>query len=199
MLGLAAVMWMNTLFRQVQEQTNTLKTFQTALEKSAAAQEKSVGNARVATKEAALDTLLRNVRAGSGPEQFTALYTDAIRERDEAVLESKKQSLNNQAVFEANDRLRTELTANKKKAAEYKSKADEVEGLTKELSELKAKLKDRDSQLGDRSIFRKYDYAWYAAIAGWALCLVLALSLSTLYARSLPAEGTPEETPHTIT
>jgi proteasome lid subunit RPN8/RPN11 len=198
-LGLAAALWLITLFHQVQDQSNTLKTLATALEKSADTQRRSLDAARVETKEVALNELLREVRAGSSPERFTALYSDAIRQREETQLELKKQTLNYNAVFDANQRLQADLTAAKKKSAELQDKANQTSALTELVDKLKTKLSDRESQLADQSIFRKYDYAWYSAIAAGVLCLVLALALSTLYARSLPAEGTQEETPHAIT
>jgi hypothetical protein len=198
-LGLATVLWLNTLFRHVQEQTDTLKSLGAAFEKSENAHRQKLDVTRLEAKENALDTLLREVRAGSPPERFVSLYTDALRKRDETQLELQKQSVNYNAVFDTNLKLQADLADAKKKAAELKEKADKAADLSDRLAETKALLNDRESQIADRSIFRRYDYAWYAAIGGWTVTLILALTLSTLYAKSLPAEEPKEETPHAIT
>jgi proteasome lid subunit RPN8/RPN11 len=199
LLIFAAGLGLSSLFRQVQVQTSTLKSLSTALEKSDLDHRRSLDVANVKAKEAALDVLLREVHARSSPERFVELYTETVRERDEAQLELKKQTLNYNTVFEANQQLHADLSAANKKAGELEEKSKQATASADRIAELEATLPDRNSQLADHSIFRRYDYAWYAAVVGWTLSLVLALTLSTLYVRTVSDKASQEESPHAIT
>ena len=93
-----------------------------------------------------------------------------------------------------------------------------VEGARKELEKYDQKLraaeddvKAKDKLLDDTNagrLARRYQYAWYAAIAGWVVSLLLALGLvaASGKAPAPPLQGSSEgmvvreeEPPHTIT
>ncbi|HEV3121797.1 MAG TPA: Mov34/MPN/PAD-1 family protein [Isosphaeraceae bacterium] len=198
-LAVAAVFWLNTLWNQIQEQGESLKSLRVALVKSDEAKQTSLDAARVQAKEAALDLLLREVQAGAKPGRFAELYENAQRELDEARAELKKQTVSASAVFDQNQTLQGKLAETNKKVAVLEKEADKARELTKQLDSLKADVADRDERLGDSTIHRRYAYAWYAAVTGWILCLVLGLTLSNLYLRSHPEESARPEAPHTIT
>jgi proteasome lid subunit RPN8/RPN11 len=198
-LAVAAVFWLNTLWNQIQEQGQTLKSLQVALVKSDEANQNSVDAARVQSKEAALDVLLHEVKAGATPERFPALFADTQRQLELARAELKKQTVSASAVFDLNQTLQGKLAEANKKLAGLQKEADKVRDLTEQLTSLKADVADRDERLGDSTIHRRYGYAWYAAAAGWILSLVLGLTLSSLYVRSHPEETVKPGPPHAIT
>jgi proteasome lid subunit RPN8/RPN11 len=198
-LGLAAVLWLNTVGNQIQEQQGALRSLEATIAKSEATQRLSLDAARVAAKEAALDTLLREVHAGATSERFTKLFADTTRERDEARLELKKETVNYNAVFDTNQRLKTDLNEATKKLTYAEEKAKKAALLDNQVKELKDELKRREELMADKAIFRKYDYAWYGAVTGWVVCAMLALALFAATARAFPPEQAEAEPPHTIT
>src|SRR5207244_9474792 len=114
--------------------------------------------------------------------------------------ELKKGTVNYNAVFDTNQRLKTDLNESTKKLANAEEKAKKLALLDNEVKELKDELKRREELMADKTIFRRYDYAWYGAVTGWIVCAMLALALVAATARALPPEPAAEaEPPHTIT
>jgi proteasome lid subunit RPN8/RPN11 len=198
-LALSAVLWLNTLVRQVQDQSEAIKGLEAALTKSEKGRAMEVAAARVEAKEVALDRLLSEVRAGGATERFSALYTRAQQDLDEARAGLKEQRVNYEAVFAVNDRLKADLAKEQKKSGELAEKAKKVDKLVAQVDDLNEQIKRRDEQIADHAIFRKYDWAWYSAIAGGVVSVLLFLGLVASMARTMPAEPAGEEPPHTIT
>src|SRR5579864_4584625 len=195
-LGLALVLWLNTLGSQMQEQNKALKALASAIEKSDSEHKIDLDAVQIKSKEDALNTLLREAKAGSAPDRFASLYADLSRDRDEARLELKKQKVNYSAVFDLNQRLQSDLSVSNQKVASLEEKAKKVPPLEDEVAELKGLLKERDTRMADKAIFRKYDYAWYAAVGGWVISIFLGLGLVTVWGRAEPALEPGEEAPH---
>jgi proteasome lid subunit RPN8/RPN11 len=197
-LGLAAVLGLSSLGRQVQDQSEALKALATGLEKAQAGRDLDVDSARVRAKEVALDSLLREVHAGSSPERFTTLYSDAVRERDEARLELKKQKVGADSIFQANQSLESKLAAANKKTAELELDVQKLTPLRATVEDLRERLRERDGSTDEPSLRKKYNYAWYVAATAVATCLLLALGLVAAVFRQPPAEVAPDEPPHEI-
>jgi proteasome lid subunit RPN8/RPN11 len=193
-LGLAAVLWLNTLSHQIQDQAAALQALQAAWAQAAEAHRGDVAAARVEAKEAALDALLHQVRAGDSAEQFTQLYEQAVRQRDEARRELRRQLTNQEGLHALNEQLRAALNAANQKAAELELKLKEDQQLRDDVNELRQQLKARDAKMADTAIFRKYDWAWYAAVGGGVVSLLLALALANISLRTRPV-AEPETRP----
>lgn len=202
-LGMAAVLWLNTLSKTVREQTDALVSLQKAVQAKAA----DADMAELEAKQAALDALLAEVRVGNSPQRFVELYENALRQRDEArkqvqALLTDKESLNLNVTRYRNER---ETVDGKLRAAQKAREAAEarLEDLARkkglEIDELEAQLKRQTrlvAQTKAGTLGRKYAIAWYAAVAGLSGCLLLGLGLVWAIARS-PAP--PEEPGSTTT
>ena len=207
-LGLAAVFWINNLNRRVEEQTQVLREI-----------ERSSGAQRLA-----IDAMLSDAEGGPS-QRISAQYDLVTRERDEARRMVRNQEALNDAIAaraceleETNKRLLADLdTANKlAKANEEEAKdapllRDRVEELVessrdqaRKLAEQEALLDALDTKKG-AILLRKYERAWYAAVAGWGVGLLLGLGLvaTILFQQSDVEPGSErradEPPPHAIT
>lgn len=207
-LGLAAVFWINHLNHRVEEQTQALRD----LEKSSGAQ------------RLAIDAMLSD--AGGGPSQrISAQYDLVTKERDTARRMILNQEALNDAIAarargleESNKRLLTELDAASKLAKANEKEAKDAPLLHARVEKLVASTRDQARKLAEQEelidasdteagalLLRKYERAWYAAIAGWGVGLLLALGLvaTILFQQSDAEPGSgpkaDEPPPHAIT
>ena len=196
-LGLAAVLWLHHLGNQVQDQADTIKDL-----------EKTVGHS-ADTQRLALDTLLDKA-SGNDAEKFVERY-----KKTADALDDSRRQLANQATI--NDALATrakelqlsyaKLRTDYEIASKYENDAKEAatlrakvgrlesdaEALTKKAAELDALLETAEGSKA-AGLLRKYERAWYAAAAGWAVSLVSALGLIVSFITwKLPEE--PEAPP----
>ena len=218
-LGVALALWIATLTGQVREQTRALAGLRAEI--SRANQDANAGESaeRVRAKEQALDALLGEIRVGDPEERFLDVYTRLHAERDRAVAEAalvEQVGLDLLAKDRQLEQLRRRLDAQGQALAR-------MEDLQKEASRLKAanallseKLDgpgargEAGSEVGEiGSLPRKYTIAWYAAVLGWAVAVLLGLGMVALVARTLPASAEensppppgrrpPPEAPHRI-
>ena len=177
--------WLQNLNTSVEEQRATIQKLETALEKNAESHALDLSAERVAAKEAVLDGLLNEVRAGSPPERFVAKYTETVDERDQAKRNFERLATQNEALADQATQWRKQRAASVKQVAE----------LDNENKRLAAKLDDQadvESSMGVPSVMairaKKYDIAWWAAVAGWAVCGVLTLGLLAMLAKTAPPE-----------
>lgn len=197
-LGLAALLWLNALGQGQREQTRALEGLRAALAKAEASNRLERDAGRVDAKEAALDILLREVRAGAEPGRFADLYARARGERDQARGELEEQRIAHHAVFEDNKRLEADLEVARGRVVDLAAKAERVDPLTERVEGLEAELADRDRLDASTPLARKYQVAWYAAAAGWSLCVLVALGLVAAIARPAAEVGPDGEPPHPI-
>ncbi len=207
-LGLGLAMWMVTLGRQVDDQSVALAALAKALETTAATGRDEVEDARVAAKERALDALLAEVKVGDGPERLRAAYERVAAERDaarrEAALsaqvaddlirlkaESTRQADRLTALQQARTVDAAELKAlrpRSARAAELETKLETTEAALAKSEAGRKLLADVKSGL----LPRKYNWAWWAALAGWASALGL---LAALVARLAQGQVDPDPAP----
>lgn len=200
---LYGMLWLNSLNNNIQQQTSTLKDL-------------AENNARSRVKQdLAFDTLLDQGR-GTSAEKLLANLEQVSRERDDSRRELDRwrtidAALNDRArVLEANNlALKKEFAVVKRDADAYlKAKKDapdlhtRIENLVED-SENKSQEIARLNEIvetteGKRAeiLVQKYHRAWYAALAGWGVCVALTLGLIALLAQSkLFAEPEPEQGP----
>ncbi|HMB05194.1 MAG TPA: Mov34/MPN/PAD-1 family protein [Isosphaeraceae bacterium] len=183
-LGLAGVLWLNHLGNRVQEQTVALQELEKTVDRSSAAQ------------RLALDTLLDQASVGQ-PDKFVEKYGQAVRALDESRRHLDEQKTINETLAArakelhlGNTQLKTDLAVATKKVEQYERDAKEVPELrarlgqmedvagrrAKRVAELDALLETIEGRKA-AALLRKYDRAWYAAVAGWGLSLLLSLGL----------------------
>jgi proteasome lid subunit RPN8/RPN11 len=195
-LGMAAVLWLNTLTKAMREQGESLRSLEAAVARST----HEAANAEVAAKEDALNALLAEVRVGSSSRNFLDLYAQALRERDEARKAAEAVTTEKAALNELATRLRNERSAVDARLVETRKHADALEKQTKaqekkysdDLKALTAELKDKTElieETGAGKLDSKYAIAWYTAAGGLAGCLMLGLGLVWAVARGMPPEG----------
>ena len=207
-LGLAAVFWINNLNQRVEEQTQALRNL-----------ERSTGAQRLA-----VDAMLSNA-AGGPSQRISAQYDLVTRERDEARRMILDQEALNVAIAarareleESNKGLHTELDAATKLAKANEKNAKDAPLLHARVEELVESSREQARKLAEQAelldaadtvkgalLLRKYEWAWYAAVAGWGIGLLLALGLigTILYQQSDDEPGTESRVdnppPHAIT
>jgi chromosome segregation ATPase len=191
-LGLAAVLWLNQLNGHVQDQARAIQDLEKAVRESAERQRVAFDAVTAASD-------------GKVSDRFVEQYARAARERDDA-----RQQLANQATV--NDLLATKTSALAKELGALKARYDEA----KKAPELNARIKELEAS-GERqarkiqeldelldstegrkaaAMSQRYQYTWYAAVGGWAVSLVLALSLVAGYVYlRFPPEDEPEPEP----
>ncbi len=183
-VGLAAVFWINTLNGRVEEQTQALRN----LESTSGAQ------------RLAIDSMLND--SGGGPSQrISAQYDLMTKERDGARRMIRNQETINEAIAaragaleESNKLLLAKLEAADKLAKANEKEAKDAPLLHERVEKLVARSRDQARKLADQEalldaadtekgavLLRKYERAWYAAIAGWGVGLLLALGLVATY------------------
>lgn len=203
MLGMLALVWLNALNTQVADQTKALEEVR-----------RSIGET-TDRQQVALDAALADGTAS--PDAFIKRYAKAVRERDEA----KSRLENQQAV---NDLLAVksrqqvdelkDLKASYERAKAYEKDAKELANMRSRLEELRAKndkqlqavasLEDLlDTAEGKKAftLNERLTRTWYAAMAGWAVAGVLALTVGYFFFKTpLPSSGEhySPEPPHQI-
>jgi proteasome lid subunit RPN8/RPN11 len=202
-LGLALGLWLNALVNQVQDQKDALNRLTLTLQNAESKRQTDLTAAQLAAREEALNSLLGTVKAGGKPDRFATSYAELAQDRDALRLELRKQTVNYNSVFDTNQKLQAALNVTTEKLDAAEAKAKRAVALEDEVSNLKSLMKYRETQYSDKGIFRKYDYAWYAAAGGWATCILLGLGFLAVWGRAEPPpdqglEG-PAERPHTIT
>lgn len=208
-LGVVAVMWLNTLARTLQDQAEALK----AVERVVAGGKEDVAYARLQAKQQALEALLGNLRVGANAETFTEAYEKVARERDEArkalaAVETDKIALNEKTskLLAGSRSFEERLAAADQKAATARREAaDSKKAYEADVRELNAKVKaaeDLVEQTGSGALNRKYQMAWFAAAGGLGGCVLLALAVVWAFTRYDNAEPTGGPThaspPHSI-
>ena len=199
-LGVALALWIVTLNTQLRQQSASLSALKVELAEDDADDEDRAALERAAAKEAALDALLREVRVGDPPERFVDAYTRLQLRLDEALAE---QSVYEQVAedlaaqrseLERLERVRVAQQKALKEAEVALKAADRLEAENERLSKRAHEADDLEEELALKesievgTLPRKYRIAWYAAVAGWTACVLVALGSVAVLARRLPSD-----------
>jgi hypothetical protein len=205
MIGAAFVLgflWLIQLNRSVQEQADRLEKIATGVDRASAAQ------------RLAFETMLAASQSKDPEHDANLLLTQYSYTA--RLLDEKKHKLDEQETINGelaakvrsldkdNIKLRGDLDAAKKfeneakDAGALRDRVDELEIENKrQARRLAAQQEVLDTPAGRRALdlTRRYDRAWYAAVAGWGAALLLALGLLAAFGfKPLPApesEGEP--------
>jgi proteasome lid subunit RPN8/RPN11 len=191
-LGVSAVLWLNTLSGHVQEQARALDELRKTVAESAERQ------------RVALDAAGRG--GGLSSKEFVENYATAVRERDDARHKLDAQVSANALLADRTRALADDLARAKKTEADAAAKLSAEITSLKEVGDRQAReLAEFDdlfrSAAGDKAtaLTASYRNTWYAAVGGWAVSLALALALAGLYLSGRPPqEPSPEPPPHHI-
>ena len=213
-LVVLAAFWLQALGRDVKDQARQIEILADAQKKSIATAKDSLVAERVSAKEEALDSLLGELKVDpSAPEVATKL-SQVVAQRDEAKQEAARARVQVEALIEKATALdaraaqiRSDAEAALKKSAtnfrdlqaDYIEKRDKVEELTERLGESDKTLADNVSG----GLQKKYNWAFYAAVAGWLGFLGCGVALLAALTREEPSrddERSGDEPPiHKIT
>jgi proteasome lid subunit RPN8/RPN11 len=199
-VGVLGFLLLTQLSRSVQEQSDRLDKIAASVDRASAAQRLTI------------DTMLAGglAKDAERADAFFTQYHNTARLLDESKSRLDQQATINgelaaklQNLDKENGRLRGDLELVKK----YESEAKEATTLRERVGELEsenqyqkrrlaAQKEVLDTAEGRRAVAltRRYDRAWYAAVAGWGAALVLALGLLAAFGlKPLPAaESAPE-------
>lgn len=191
MFGLAGVLWLYTLNSRVAEQGQVLDEI------------KRMTGDSITAERLALDRLMADSSIKE-PDKFASLYGQVVRERDESRKDAdrwrtRETIVNDQArsLAAENEKLRKELGDARKTADRYKQEVQDSPDLMSRLSELKAESADKSQKIKDLEVLYgaatdkekaaellgKYQRAWYFAMAGWAVGLIMTLGVLALLAQ----------------
>ncbi len=193
-VGLSAVLWLNTIFSQIQEQSKTIDE----LKKSVV----ETNDRQRITFETALGE-----PGGQSPELFTKRYTKLADERDAAKKQLERQLAVNEVLTDKAKALSESLVSIEKKydkARTFEKDAEELgkikpkyleaisagERQTKKIEDLEELLDTTEGRKASELLSR-YNKAWYAALAGGVVSLLLVVALVGGYAfvKFPPEEG----------
>ncbi|MFO0958773.1 MAG: Mov34/MPN/PAD-1 family protein [Isosphaeraceae bacterium] len=214
-LAAAGGLWLYALNNSVARQTDEIVGLRESLAKASEKHKGEVDLARVHAKEAALDSLLREVRPGASPEVFTELYAKTLRERDEAQrdLAQQKALIDNAGSslvkYQSESKnLRASLEDAQKKLDALEVDARELGRIKDDKAKLEAQVKKLEAQASEQGeelltlkdvqsgkLPRNYQIAWYAAVAGWGLAILLGLGILAMGGRAQDEPTTPPGTP----
>jgi proteasome lid subunit RPN8/RPN11 len=198
-IGVLGLLWVIQLSRSVQDQADRLERVAKSVDRATDAQ------------RLAFETLLTaqaSKEPGDDPDLFLSRYRSTIRSLDDATSKLEQQSTINgelaaklRVLDKDNVALRHELELASAEAKKNASDAKDAVLLREKLATLESdnatqarKLADQQEVLdtipGRRAaaLTRRYDRAWYAALAGWGTALLLALGLLAAFGlKPLPA------------
>ncbi|RUL89042.1 Mov34/MPN/PAD-1 family protein [Tautonia sociabilis] len=216
-VAVALTLWIASLSGQLREQSRTLASLREELARANRAEESSEAIERVRAKEQALDALLREVRLGDSNERFLEIYNRLHEERDRAVAEAALVEQVGLDLIEKQRQIQglEEEVARRDEALKQldalKTRSERLE-LQNEL--LVRRLEEAGQPVEGNAIqepgplTRKYSIAWYAAVAGWGVAVLLGLGIVAVVARTLPMasdvspsppdRGHSPEAPHRI-
>ena len=198
-IGLSALLWLNTMFTQMQEQSKTIDELKKGVVET---------NER---QRIAFETALGEP-GGLSPERFMARYKNLADERDNAKKDLQRQSSINQLLTDKSDSMAKSLASLEKKyeiASKYEKAAEELDKIKPKYEELLAEKKDQFKKIGEleglldttegkraKDLTSKYTSTWYWMIAGWALSFVLLALMVVGYSvlRFPPEEENPPTT-----
>ena len=206
-LGLAAVLWLNTLSGNVQDQARVIKELRDTVAETSDRQ------------RVAFDAALGDSGAVSN-EQFLARYTRATRQLDEAKAQLANQALTANLLAAKVKQVNEDYGQLRNKydeASKFEKEAKEAAELRNDLADLRATNEKQARRLTDledvldtvegraaAARARTLQKVWISAIGGWVVSGFLAFALVALYAmRQLSPERPPlptteEPPPHTI-
>ena len=194
-LGLAGWLWLQSFNLAIKDQATALRNLSQSLEKNRDAAELTADMERVKAKEAALDALLREVRVGASSESFRVAFERVERQRREAVERLAAYEAAGRMLLQREAELklaRSDLAEQKKRNQELADESKkEIERSQAKADKLLTELEDKDKLMNDQKtgeLARRYHYAWYAAVGGWAVSLLLMLGLVAFAGRGLPTE-----------
>jgi proteasome lid subunit RPN8/RPN11 len=206
-----AVLWLNQLSKSIQDQSAKLDKVAEGIDHASGAQRLAFEALFSGTKSREHD-----------PDALVTHYHRTAQDLDDARTSNAALAARTRTLDEANGKLRAELDGEKTTAQKYEKDAkeapklrDRVDALETENQRLGRKLAEQEEALdtpaGRKAItlLRRYDRAWYVAVAGWGVALLLALGLLAAFGlKPLPDSeaGSPplppeieEPPPHHIT
>jgi hypothetical protein len=215
-LGVLALVWLNQLAKGVQDQTASLRDQSAKFAQMAESVERASAAQRLA-----LEALLAATSSKEhDPDALLSQVEKTVRDLDEARRKLSGQVTINDALAArthtlevTNDKLKDELGHALKYEKDAKDAAalrEKVAALESDNSRQAQKLAKQEEVLDTvegrkaQDLLRRYDRAWYAAVAGWGVALLLALGLLAAFglkplpdpaAMPLQPGGDVEETP----
>jgi proteasome lid subunit RPN8/RPN11 len=181
MLGVllfGAALWVQSLAREMKEQSDAIKSLVKAQKETVAEAKDQLASARSSAKEEALDSLIGDLKLDAASPKVAAKLSAVIGQRDEAIKAASRMRVEKDALA---DRLTTldekarevEETADKavKKAEATRDEAlADVEKSRARIEKLNADLEIADQtakEHGSGALLRRYNWAWYGAVIGW--------------------------------
>lgn len=184
-VALSAVLWINTLNNQIQEQAHAIEGLRQSIEADADSRRMLID----ATLEA--DPTI-------DAQRFKSTYDKALRDRETLKKRADMQNEVNVALADKNKVLTSQLGSALKDVEKLKAYADDARK-ARELGSEVEKLREENerqarklAQLGDlldtpegqklAELMARNDRTWYSAVAGWSVSLLLLLCLIGGYA-----------------
>ena len=191
-----AVLWSNQLYKTVQGQAAKLDKMAETLDRASAAQ------------NLALETLLASSKSPEhDPDALLTHYQTTVRALEDQRTSNAALASRARTLEVSTERMARDLDQANRIAEKYEKDAKEVSQLRKKVSALETdnlaqsrKLEEQEEVLdtpdGRRAValLRRYDRAWYTAVAGWGFALVLTLGLLASFALK-PEPGSVVDTP----
>jgi proteasome lid subunit RPN8/RPN11 len=196
-VAVLASLWLYQFHRSVEDQQARLVRIGENLDRASAGQ------------RLALEALLAASQTPQrGPDALVSQFGRTVRDLDDARTRLDGQKAINDtlagrllAIDDENKRLKADLSHAKtfekdaKEVVALRERIDELEGKndlqSRKLTEQEEILETAEGKKAARLV-RLYDRAWYTAVAGWGVALLLTLGLLAAFGLKAPAEATAE-------
>ncbi|MDB5351945.1 MAG: putative metal-dependent protease of the superfamily [Planctomycetota bacterium] len=215
-LAVAGFIWLQTLGRTLVDQSEAIKSLKVAQEKSTVSSRDQITAERVSAKEAALDAILHDVKVDPASPKLSARLSEVLAQRDEAQramgrLKVEKDALADKTVALDHEVLAIKINTDaerekaKKNEEELRQKNADLTKQNDELQDVAEEYKRMAKDNGLSDLRKKYQWAWYLALAGWCGFAASGIGLAAALARGesddhdRPSNSEPPHTTISIT
>jgi proteasome lid subunit RPN8/RPN11 len=204
-LAVAVLAWLYLLDRQLGEQSAALRALTEQVARADGPGDAE--RARVAAKEAALDALLSEVRLGGSAESIRTAYTGTLEQLADAKARLGRADLEKAGLARVADDARAQtralaaqVTALESDLSTARSTADAAEAARKKAGEELASAQGLLSESGAAGLRQRFQWALWAAAAGWGGLVLALLGLLAVVLRrpAAPPTADPTTPPHRI-
>ncbi len=205
-LAVSGFLMLQSMGRNLEEQGRSIAAL-TKSQASVLTEAKSLASSeRISAKEAALDSILRDLKVDASAPGTVAKLSQIVAERDQAKRELDGVKVEKDALTDHAARLKEQVRNAEERIQIVSNKYDavnqELEKTSKQLASKQGDLESNEKLVKDNvsgALQSRYNMAWYLALAGWVGFAACGLGLAFYPPRSTDEDDDrPGPAQHTI-
>ena len=196
-MAIAAALWLQALSHTAQDQVKQIESLAKAQKTTIAEVKEELAAARTSAKEAALDSLLGDLKLDPASPKIAARLSKVIAQSEQDRLAADRLLVEKEALTDRAATLSMRARGAEQDLADQRKRHDSDEKMSNE--EIKG-LKEKVEKLSDDavesarlikdnvslSLLRRYNWTWYLAAAGWIGFVACGLGLLVVLTREPP-------------